>query len=96
MELLTEAMTAFAAAVEAIERERKEETAAPEDLFVGALIQVSDDPWYDSVGKREYLSGIAGDTGEIIDGPDNAGDWKVSFGAHTDDFWINGKCLFIL
>lgn len=96
MELLTEAMTVFAAAVEAIERERKEEAAAPEDLFQGAMIQVSDDPWYDDAGSREYLSGIAGDTGEIIDGPDNAGDWKVSFGADTSPYWINGKCLILL
>lgn len=94
---LTEAMTAFGEALEVAERERVEaRDADPEALFLGDLVQVSDDPWYDYVGRREPLPEVAGMTGTITDGPDNVGDWKVAINEDASPFWVNGSCLTLL
>jgi len=96
-ERLTEAMTAFGEALEAAERERVEaRDADPEGLFRGALVQASDDPWYYTDGMREHMSALGGLTGEILDGPDSDGDWRVEFGEDGGAYWLNGSCLTML
>lgn len=94
---LTEAMTAFGEALEAAERERVEaRDAEPEALFLGALVQVSADPWYWDHGEKAPLGVVARESGTILDGPDEDGDWRVDIGETTPSYWLNGSCLTLL